>query len=121
MADHNANKVTVQVQVEPTPEVPETCSMQPTAPAETRPEARRTQSEKDTSDAIASGPPTAANSKEGLQVAAPAELEQIELDDSILDLMHGEVDDFTEAHMDFAASLLEDDGEEIARTTLSWS
>ncbi len=42
-------------------------------------------------------------------------MEQIELDDSILDLMPGEVDDFTEAHMDFAAALLEDDGEEIAR------
>ena len=121
MADHNANKITVQVQVEPTPGVPETSSLQPTASAEARPEARRTQSEKDTSSAMASGPPMAVGNKEGLQAAAPAELEQIELDDSILDLMHGEVDDFTEAHMDFAASLLEDDGEEIARTTLSWS
>ncbi len=105
----------MQVQVKPTPEVPETSRMQPTAPAGARSEARRTQSEKDAPNAIASGPPTAVGNKEGLQAAAPAELEQIELDDSILDLMPGEVDDFTEAQMDFAAALLEDDGEEIAQ------
>ncbi len=52
MADHNANKITVQVQIEPTPGVPETSSLQPTASAEARSEARRTQSERDTSEAI---------------------------------------------------------------------
>ncbi len=60
-------------------------------------------------------PPTAVDSNEGPQGAAPVELEQIELDDSILDLVPGEVDDFTEVNMDFAAALLEDDGEEIAQ------
>ncbi len=116
MADHDTNKITVQVQVEPTPGVPETRSLQPTAYAEVCPEARRTQSEKDTSSAMASGPPMAVGNKEGLQAAAPAELEQIELDDSILDLMPGEVDDFTEAHLDFAAALLEMMGKQLPNT-----
>ena len=115
MADHNANKITVRVQVESTPEAPETSSQQPTASVETRSEARRAQPERGTSDAVASGPPMAADTNEGLQVAAPAELEQIELDDSILNLMPGEMEDFTEVNMDFAAALLEDDGEEIAQ------
>ncbi len=115
MADHNANKITVQVQVEPTSEAPETSSLQPTASAGARSEARRTQPEKDTPNAVTSGPPTAVDNKEGLQAAAPVELEQIELDDSILNLMPGEMDDFTEVNMDFAAALLEDDGEEIAQ------
>ncbi len=61
------------------------------------------------------GPPTAADTNEGLQAAAPAELEPIELDDSILDLVPREVDDCTEVNMDFAAALLEYDGEEIAQ------
>ncbi len=115
MADHNANKITVQVQVEPTPEAPETSSLEPTASAEARSEARRTQPERDTPNAVTSGPPSAVDNKEGLQAAAPAELEQIELDDSILNLVPGEVDDFTEVNMDFAAALLEDDWEEIAQ------
>ena len=118
MADHNANKITVRVQVEPTPGVAETNSQQPTASAEARPDARRAQPKKATPDAVASGPPippTAADSNEGLQGPAPVELEQIELDDSILDLVPGEVDDFAEVNMDFAAALLEDDGEEIAQ------
>ena len=96
MADHNANKITVRVQVEPTPGAPETSSHQPTASAEACSEARRAQLERDTPDAVASGPPTAADTNEGLRATAPAELEQIELDDSILDLVPGEVDDFTE-------------------------
>ncbi len=95
MADHNANKITVRVQVEPTPEAPETSSQRPIASAEARSEARRAQPERDTPDAVASGPATAADTNEGLQAAAPAELEPIELDDSILDLVPGEVDDFT--------------------------
>ncbi len=115
MADHNANKITVWVQVEPTPGTPETNSQQPTASTEARSEARRAQPERDTPDAIASGPPTAADTNEGLQAAAPAGLESIELDDSILDLVPGEVDDFTEVNMNFAAALLEDDVEEIAQ------
>ena len=115
MADHNANKITVQVQVEPTPGAAETNSQQPTASAEARSDARRAQPEKATPDTVALGPPispTAADSNEG---AAPVELAQIEIDDSILDLVPGEVDDFTEVNMDFAAALLEDDGEEIAQ------
>ncbi len=115
MADHNANKITVRVQVESTPEAPENSSQQPTASAKTRSEARRAQPERGTPDAVASGPPTAADTNEGLQVAAPAELEPIELDDSILNLVPGEVDDFAEVNMDFAAALLEDDGEEIVQ------
>ncbi len=115
MADHNAKKIIVQVQVEPTPGAPETNSQQPTASAEARSEARRAQPKRDTPDATASGPPTAADANEGLRATAPAELEQIELDDSILDLVPGEVDDFTEVNMDFAAALLEDDGEEISQ------
>ena len=118
MADHNANKITVRVQVEPTPGEAETNSQQPTTSAEARSDARRVQSEEATPDAIASGPPIppmAADSNEGLQGTAPVELEQIELDDSILDLVPGEVDDFAGVNMDFAAALLEDDGEEIAQ------
>ncbi len=42
-------------------------------------------------------------------------MEQIELDDSILDLVPGEVDDFEGVNLDFAAALLEDGGEEIAQ------
>ncbi len=108
MADHNANKVTVQVQVEPTPVAAETNNQQPTASAEARPDARRTQPEEAASDAVAPGPPgppTTANT-DGLSRAALADLEQIELDDSLLDLMPGEVDDFAGVNMDFAAALL---------------
>ncbi len=67
-------------------------------------------------DAVTSGPPippTATNT-DGLPRAALAGLEQIKLDDSLLDLMLGEVDDFAGVNIDFAA-LLEDDGEEIAQ------
>ncbi len=118
MADHNANKITVRVQVEPTPVAAETNNQQPTASAEARPDTRRTQPEEATPDAVASGPPIppmAADNNEGLQRAALAELEQIELDDSILDLVLGEVDDFEGVILDFAAVLLEDGGEEIAQ------
>ncbi len=115
MADHNANKITVRVQVESTLKAPEASSQQLTASAETRSEAQRAQPEKDTPEAVASGPPTAADTSKGSQAATPAELETIELDDSILDLVPGEVDDIPEVNMDFAAALLEDDGEETAQ------
>ncbi len=39
------------------------------------------------------------------------ELDLPELDDSILNLMPGEVDDFDGVNLDFTAALLEDDGE----------
>ncbi len=133
MADHNANKITVQVQVEPTPAVAEltqadssalraetagTTSQQPTTSAEARPDARSMQPDGATPDAAASGPPmspTIAGSDVGLPTAALEDLEQMELDDSILDLMPGEADDFEGVNLDFAAALLEDDGEEIAQ------
>ena len=132
MADHNANKITVQVQVEPTPAVAEptqadssalraemagTTSQQPTTSEEACPDARRTQPEGATPDAAASGPPgppTATGSDMGLPTTALEDLEQMELDDSILDLMPGEADDFEGVNLEFAAALLEDGGEEIA-------
>ncbi len=43
------------------------------------------------------------------------ELDLLALDDSILDLMPGEVDNFDGANLDFAAALLEDDGEETVQ------
>ncbi len=112
MADHNANKITMRVQVEPIPGAAETNSQQVCS------DARRTQPEEATPDAVASGPPippTVADSNEGLQGTAPVDLESIELDDSILDLVPGEVDDFEGINLDFAATLLEDGGEEVAR------
>ncbi len=118
MADHNTNKITVRVQVKPTPVAAETNNQQPTASVEARSDARRTQPKEAIPDAIASGPPippTAADNNEGMPRAALAELEQIELDDSILDLVPGEVDDFEGVNLDFAAALLEDGGEEIAQ------
>ncbi len=60
-------------------------------------------------------PPTAADSNEGLPTIALEDLEQMELDDGILDLMPGEADDFEGVNLEFAAALLEDRGEEIAR------
>ncbi len=116
MADHNANKITVRVQVEPIPGAAETNSQQPDASAEARSDAQRTQPEEATPDAVASGPPmpsVVADSNEGLQGTAPVDLESIELDDSILDLVPGEVDDFEGINLDFAATLLEDGGEEV--------
>ena len=92
-------------------------NQQPAVSAEARPDTRRTQPEEATPEAAASGlpiPPTVANNNREPPRAALAELEQIELDDSILDLVPGEVDDFAGVNMDFAAALLEDDGEEIA-------
>ncbi len=68
-------------------------------------------------DAAAAGPPIpplATGSDLGLPRTALEELEQMELDDRILDLMPGEADDFDGANLDFAAALLEDDGEETA-------
>ncbi len=133
MADQNANKIMVQVQVEPTPAVAGptqadssalradtsgTTSGQLTTTGEVSSDAQRTQPEGATPDAIASGPPippTATGNNEGLPRAALAELEQIELDESILDLVPGEVDDFEGVNLDFAAALLEDGGEEIAQ------
>ncbi len=118
MADHNANKITVRVQVEPTPVAAETYNQQPAVSAEARPDARKTQPEEPAPDAVASGPqipPTAANHDEGLPKGALAELEQIELDDGLLDPVPGEVDDFEGINLDFAATLLEDGGEEVAR------
>ncbi len=118
MADHNANKITVRLQVEPTPGAAETNNQQSTAAAEARPDAQRTQPEEATPEAAASGlpiPPPAADNNGGPPRAALAELEQIELDDSILDLMPGEVDDLAGVNMDFAAALLEDHGEKIAQ------
>ena len=112
MADH----ITVRVQVEPTPGTAKTNSQQPAASAEARSNARRTQPKEATPDAAASGPPippTVADSNEGLQGTAPVDLESIELDDSILDLVPGEVDDFEGINLDFAATLLEDGGEEV--------
>ncbi len=47
--------------------------------------------------------------------SALEDLELMELDDSILNLMPGEVDDFDGTSLDFAAALLEDDGEETAQ------
>ncbi len=61
MADHNANKITVRVQVEPTPGAAETSNQQSTAAAEACADAQRTQPEEATPDAAASGlpmPPT---------------------------------------------------------------
>ncbi len=118
MADHNANKITVRVQVETTTEAPETNNQQSATSTKARPDTRGTQPEEATPDAVASGPPilpTAADRNEGLQGTAPVDLESIDLDDSILNLMPGEVDDFAGVNMDFAAALLEDDGEEIAQ------
>ncbi len=133
MADHNANKFVVQVQVEPTPivaeptqadssaskaEAAEADNQQPFTSAEAHPDDRRTRSDGATLDAAEPGPPippTATGSNEGLPKTALAELEQIELDDSILDLVPGEVDDFEGVNLDFAATLLEDGGEEIAQ------
>ncbi len=133
MADHNANKITVQVQVEPTPveaeptqadrsslraEMAGTTSQQPTTSTEARLDARGMRLNGATNDAAASGPPvppTAAGSDVGLPIAALEDLEQMELDDSILDLMPGEADDFKGVNLDFAAALLEDGGEEIAQ------
>ncbi len=60
-------------------------------------------------------PPTATGSDVGLAGSALGDLELMELDDSILDLMPGEVDDFDGANLDFAATLLEDNGEETAQ------
>ncbi len=48
-------------------------------------------------------------------MSALEDLELMELDASILDLIPGEVDDFDGANLDFAATLLEDDGEETAQ------
>ncbi len=118
MADHNANKITVRVQVEPTPEAAETNDQQPATSAEARPDTRGTQPKEAAPDAVASGPPippTAANNNGGLPKDALAELEQIELDDGLLDLVPGEVDDFEGINLDFAATLLEDGGEEVAQ------
>ncbi len=133
MADHNANKIMVQVQVEPTPAVAGltqadspvlraeragTTSQQPTASEEARSNARRTQPDGATPDAAALGLPmplTAVGSNEGLPRTTLAKLEQIELDDSILDLVPGEVADFEGVNLDFSAAHLEDDGEEIAQ------
>ncbi len=56
-----------------------------------------------------------AGSDMGLPTTALETLEQMELDDSILDLMPGEADDFEGVNLDFAAALLEDGGEEIAQ------
>ncbi len=118
MADHNANKITVRVQVEPTPVATETNNQQPAVSAKARPDARGTQPEGAAPDAVASGPPTppkAADNNEGLPRGALAELEQIELDDGLLDLVPAEVDNFEGINLDFAATLLEDGGEEIAQ------
>ncbi len=57
MADHNANKITVRVQVEPTPVAAETNNQPPAISTEAHPDARKTQPEEAASDAIASGPP----------------------------------------------------------------
>ncbi len=133
MADHNANKITVQVQVEPTPEVAELTqadssasraetaeadSQQPSTSAEAHPNARGTRPDGTTPDAVTSGPPippTAVGGNEGLPKTALVELEQIELDNRFLDLVPGEVDDFEGVNLGFAAALLEDGGEEIAQ------
>ena len=118
MTDHNANKITIQVQVEPTPVMAETNNQQPTASVEARPDARGTRPSAATPDATASGPPvppTAAGSNIGLPTTALEDLEQLELDDSILNLMPGETDYFEGVNLDFAATLLEDDREEIAQ------
>ncbi len=105
MADHNANKVIKQVQVEPIPAAAETSNQPSTASAEAAP------------DAVASGPPIppTATNPDGLPKGASAELEQIELDDGLLDLVPREVDNFEGINLDFAATLLEDGGEEVAR------
>ena len=133
MADHNANKIIVQVQVEPTPAVTEptqadnsvswaraaeTNNQLPNTPDEASPDARGTQTAGATPNAAAARPPItpmAAGSDVGQSKTALEELEQIELDDSILDLMAGEADDFEGVNLDFAAALLEDGGKEIAQ------
>ncbi len=43
------------------------------------------------------------------------ELEDKDLDDAILDLLPGEEDEFDVVNIDFTTSLLEDDGEEMAK------
>ncbi len=133
MADHNANKIIVQVQVEPTPvvavptqatssaprvETAEASNLLPTTPNEAHPDARGTQRHRATPDAAAAGPPIppmAAGIDVGPTKSVLEDLELMQLDDSILDLMPGEVDDFDGANLDFAAVLLEDDGEETAQ------
>ncbi len=57
----------------------------------------------------------AADNDAGPMEYALGDLDLMELDDSILNLMPGEVDDFDAANLDFAAALLEDDGEETAQ------
>ncbi len=51
----------------------------------------------------------------GLPTTALEDLEQMELDDSILNLMPGKADHFEGVNLDFAAALLEDGREEIAQ------
>ncbi len=133
MADHNANKIIVQVQVEPTPavagptqaassvlraETAEASNLPPSTPEEAHSDARGTHPDRAAPDAAAAGPPIppmAAGSDVGPMGSALEDLELMELDDSILDLMPEEVDDFNGANLDFAAALLEDDGEETAQ------
>ena len=133
MADCDTNKIIMQVQVEPTPavaeptqpasplpraETAEARNLLPTTPDEAHPDARGTQPDRAIPDATAAGPPIppmAAGSDAGPMSSALEDLELMELDDSILDLIPGEVDDFDGANLDFASALLEDDGEETAQ------
>ncbi len=89
-----------------------------TTPDEAHPDVQETQPDGATPDAAIAGPPIppmADGSDVGLPRNALEDLEQIELDDSILDLMPEKVDDFDGAKLDFAAALLEDDGEETVQ------
>ncbi len=89
-----------------------------TTPDEAHPNARGAQHDRATPDADTAGPPMptmAADSGVGPTISALEDLELMELDASILDLMPREVDDFDGANLDFAATLLEDGGEETAQ------
>ncbi len=112
MDDHSADKIIVQVQVEPSPAVAEPTqagssasraemaaanNLLPATADEAHPDAQRMRPDGATPDAAAAGPsipPTATGRDVRLPTTALEELEQMELDDSILDLMPGEADDF---------------------------
>ncbi len=135
MSDQNANKIVVQAQVEPTPDAAKTPQpASPTAvldpesavtlpsntPDKTNPDTAGTRPDGATPNAdgtlCPSTPtdPTAASTSAEPMESALTEQDIWELDDTILNLLHGEADDFDGANLDFAAALLEDDGVETA-------
>ncbi len=109
MAGHNANKIILQVQIEPTPavaeptqadnsalraEMAEANNLPPTTLDGAHPNAQGTQPDGATPNAAAAGPPIppmAAGSDVGPTRSALEHLELMELDDSILNLIPGEL------------------------------